>query len=49
MITVQISSVMFCSLSAGARLARVSLGKVFQTAHEPMDVYNQLKIFKTIF
>ena len=33
---------MFCSLSAGARLARVSLNKHFQTAQEPMDVYNKL-------
>ena len=33
---------MFCCLSADARLARVSLGKQFKTAQEPMDVYNQL-------
>jgi len=33
---------MFCSLSAGARLARVSLGEQLQTAQEPMKVYNQL-------
>ena len=26
---------------AGARLARVSLDKQFQTAQEPMDVFNQ--------
>ena len=26
---------MFCSLSTGVRLARVSLGKHFQTAQEP--------------
>ena len=37
---------MFCSLSAGARLARVSLNKHFQTAQEPMDVYNQFTMLR---
>ena len=39
------SSKRFCdfySLSAGARLARLSLGKQFQTAQQPMDLNNQL-------